>query len=83
MAKKPFHALINYREAEEIEVIRAAEEAAIFEAEMAAQEAVATAVAHGILSQVRGIQFLSICRIKRSLFKVILYLHLKVLSHFV
>jgi hypothetical protein len=40
------------REAEEIEVIKAAEEAALCEAEMAAQEAVAVAVAHGIITQV-------------------------------
>lgn len=44
--------LPHFREAEEIEVIKAAEEAALREAETANQEAVAVAIAHGIITQV-------------------------------
>ena len=43
--------LSNFREKEELEVIKAAEEAAMAEAEAATYEAAAVAVAHGIITQ--------------------------------
>ncbi len=43
--------MLKNRENEEMEVIKAAEEAALAEAEAATYEAAAVAVAHGIITQ--------------------------------
>jgi hypothetical protein len=59
------------RETEELEVIKAAEEAALAESEAASHEAAAVAVAHGMITQEEVDAYKRYCKICSNLLQLV------------